>query len=142
MAANKDQAEFVMGKLGYARAMAQVPKNAKISPITAPIKERTADSARKRRRTCPPRAPIALSSPISVVRWETAISITFMIKIPATARLIAAIPATVSVSVVKILSKVESRASCVMTVMSSSPSCHVFVFLVDVPPQAYIAINV
>ena len=129
MAANKDQSEIVMGKLGYARARAKVPKNAKMSPIAAPIKESTADYARKRRRTCPPRAPIALSSPISVVRWETAISITFMIKIPATARLIEAIPPTVRVSEVKILSKVESKASCVMTVISSSPSCRLLMML-------------
>jgi len=40
---------------------------------------------------CRRRAPTAFSSPISAVRWLTATSITFMIRMPATARLIEAI---------------------------------------------------
>lgn len=48
------------------------------------------------------------------LRPET--SITFITRMPATARLIAAIPATASVSVPSSLSKVASTASCVMTV--------------------------
>ncbi len=70
---------------------------------------------------CPRRAPSALSRPISAVRWLTATSITFMIRMPATTRLIDAMPASVSVSAVRMPSKVASTASCVMTVTSSSP---------------------
>ncbi len=70
-------------------------------------------------------APRALSRPISPVRCETDTSITFMTRIPATARLMAAIPATPSVSAPSSLSKVASTASWVMTVTSSSPSWRV-----------------
>ena len=67
-------------------------------------------------------APRALSRPISPVRCVTDTSITFMTSMPATARLIAAMPATASVSAPSRRSKVASTASCVMTVTSSSPS--------------------
>jgi hypothetical protein len=43
---------------------------------------------------CAPVAPSALSRPISPVRWVTATSMTFITRMPATARLIAAMPAT------------------------------------------------
>ncbi len=70
----------------------------------------------------PPLAPSALSRPISLRRCATDTSITFITRMPATARLIAAMPATPSVSVPSSLSKVASIASCVMTVTSCSPS--------------------
>ncbi|EKD39279.1 MAG: hypothetical protein ACD_75C00455G0005 [uncultured bacterium] len=66
-------------------------------------------------------APRALHKPISAVRWVTDISITFIIRIPATARLIEAIPVTIRVRTLKIRLKVESTESWVMMVTSSSP---------------------
>ncbi|MCY1180731.1 hypothetical protein D9M73_211990 [compost metagenome] len=65
---------------------------------------------------------MALSRPISALRWLTAIQVTFMIRMPATSRLIAAIPATARVSTVSISSKALSRLSWLIRVMSSSPS--------------------
>ena len=66
-------------------------------------------------------APIALHRPISPVRWATAMSITFMMRMPATIRLMAAIPATLKVSAPRMRSKVASTESWVTMVMSSSP---------------------
>ena len=66
-------------------------------------------------------APRALSRPISPVRWVTATSMTFITRMPATARLIAAMPATPRVSVRSNLSKVVKTESWVITVTSSSP---------------------
>ena len=60
----------------------------------APTVDNMAASARKARRMVRPVAPRALSSPISAVRWVTATSITFITRMPATARLMAAMPAT------------------------------------------------
>jgi len=54
---------------------------------------------------------VSTKQPISDVRWLTATSMTFITRIPATARLIAAIPATPSVNARKIRSKVASTAS-------------------------------
>ena len=80
------------------------------------------DSATNNRCMAAADAPRAFSKPISAVRWDTATSMTFMIKMPATARLMAAIPATVKVSARRMRSKVASTASWVMMVTSSSPS--------------------
>ena len=78
-------------------------------------------SAKKSLRICPAGAPSALSRPISFTRCATAISITFMMSTPATARLIAAMPPTAMVNAVRMRSKVASTASWVMTVTSFSP---------------------
>ena len=67
--------------------------------------------------------PSALSKPTSRVRSDTETSITFMIPMPATLSETAAIPARAAVNAWKIWSKVDSTASWVSTVTSSSPSC-------------------
>ena len=56
-------------------------------------------------------APSAFSRPISAVRWVTETSITFITRMPATARLMAAMPATATVSVPRRRSKVARTAS-------------------------------
>ncbi len=111
-----------MGKVGKMRARIKLPTTASPSPSAAPTSDSMADSERNSFWILWPGAPTALSSPISAVRWDTAISITFMIRIPATARLMAAMPPTAMVRTLKMRSKVASKASWVITVISSSPS--------------------
>ncbi len=87
----------------------------------APTADSKEASARKAQRMSAPVAPSALSRPISPVRWATATNITFITRMPATARLIAAMPPTARVRAPSSRSKVASTASWVMTVTSSSP---------------------
>ena len=81
-------------------------------------------------RMVPPLAPSALSRPISLRRCATDTSITFITRMPATARLMAAMPATPRVSAPSSLSKVASIASWVITVTSCSPSWRVWMISV------------
>ena len=69
------------------------------NPSRPPAADSSAASVRNVARIAPALAPSALSRPISAVRCVTETSITFITRMPATARLIAAMPATPSVSV-------------------------------------------
>ena len=66
-------------------------------------------------------APMAMYRPISEVRWLTATSITFMIRTPATIRLIPAIPPSAAVIALKMPSNTDRTASCVMVMKSCLP---------------------
>ncbi len=115
--------------------MSDMPPAPSASPTQAPSSDRHAASVRNSARICRLRAPTAFSRPISPVRWLTATSMTFMISTPATTRLIAAIPARPTVIMLKIVSNVETKASCVTTVMSSSPAWRSLTIVDDVAPR-------
>ncbi|MNQ35183.1 hypothetical protein D3C85_486580 [compost metagenome] len=91
-------------------------------PIRPPTRASSAASPTNSARTCAGRAPRALSKPISAVRWFTAIQVTFMIRMPATSRLIAAIPANARLRTSRMPSNAASIESWLIRVTSSLPS--------------------
>ena len=112
----------VKGMSGKAWPMATWPSLPTIRPSAAPPSASIAASVKKAARICAPVAPSALSRPISRRRCVTAMSMTFMMRMPATPRLMAAMPPTASVRARRMRSKVASTASWVIAVMSRSPS--------------------
>ena len=109
------------GNKGYILPISHTPASPNSKPTTLPMPDNKMASAKNKFLICTAGAPSALSRPIYLNRCDTAISITFMIRIPATDRLIAAMPPTASVSARRMRSKVASTASWVMTVTSCSP---------------------